>query len=143
MTSLLRSRDRIPMTDILIPVSCGELIDKITILEIKREKVDDPGKRANIARELDALQRVCRDALADRVAQIEPLARRLKAVNLTLWTIEDDLRDMERAQIFDADFIALARAVYVTNDERAGIKKDIDRALGSSLTEEKLYRPYV
>jgi hypothetical protein len=122
----------------LVPVSWGELLDKITILQIKQERLADDAKRANIAVELAALLDVAAGAMA-RVAA--PLAE-LKAINETLWEIEDDIRDKERAGEFDARFIELARAVYVTNDRRAAVKRQINQALGSALVEEKSYQPY-
>lgn len=126
-----------------IEVSCGELCDKITILEIKSERIADPAKRANVARELDGLARVWASldpgAAADAVAATR---RALREVNEKLWVIEDDIRQLERERRFDADFIALARAVYQVNDERARLKRRVDELLGSRLVEEKSYAPY-
>ncbi len=126
-----------------IEVSCGELCDKITILEIKSERIADPAKRANVARELDGLMRVWASldlgAVADEVAATR---RALREVNEKLWVIEDDIRQLERERRFDADFIALARAVYQVNDERARLKRRVDELLGSRLVEEKSYAPY-
>jgi hypothetical protein len=129
------------MNEIRVPVSFGELIDKITILEIKSERMTDPAKLANVRRELDALDAVW---TASPVAgiDIDVLRAELKAVNERLWVIEDDIRDKEAAQAFDAGFIALARSVYIENDERARLKREINTALGSSLVEEKSYRDY-
>lgn len=124
----------------MVPVSWGELLDKITILQIKQERLDDAARRANVAAELAALSAVAGAALAD-AAVAAPLAE-LKAVNESLWAIEDKLRDKEAAGSFDADFIELARAVYFTNDRRAALKRDINRLLNSALVEEKSYRPY-
>jgi len=124
----------------MVPVSWGELLDKITILQIKQERLDDAARRANVAAELAALSAVAGAALAD-AAVAAPLAE-LKAVNESLWGIEDQLRDREAAGNFDADFIELARAVYFTNDRRAALKRDINRLLNSALVEEKSYRPY-
>lgn len=124
----------------MVPVSWGELLDKITILQIKQERLDDAAKRANVTAELAALTAVAGTALAD-AALAAPLAA-LKAVNESLWVIEDRLRDKEAAGRFDADFIELARAVYFTNDRRAALKRDINRLLNSALVEEKSYRPY-
>lgn len=124
----------------MVPVSWGELLDKITILQIKQERLDDAAKRANVAAELAALTAVAGTALAD-ASLAAPLAA-LKAVNESLWVIEDRLRDKEAAGRFDADFIELARAVYFTNDRRAALKRDINRLLNSTLVEEKSYRPY-
>ncbi|WP_245504658.1 DUF6165 family protein [Aquabacter spiritensis] len=122
--------------EILAPISAGELIDKITILEIKAERISDPAKRANVVHELDALA-----ALREvhGLGTVAALAEALKAVNAALWDIEDEIRVLEREQRFDARFVALARAVYVTNDRRAALKKDINRAVGSAIVEEKSY----
>ena len=122
----------------MVPVSWGELLDKITILQIKQERLEDDAQRANVTAELDALSAVAQMAMAQAAA----LLAALKTVNEALWEIEDHIRDKERAQAFDAQFIALARSVYVTNDRRAGLKRDINRLLGSALVEEKSYRPY-
>ena len=122
--------------EILAPISAGELIDKITILEIKAERITDAAKRANVLRELTALSAL-RDSHA--LGTLTELAASLKAVNETLWVVEDDLRDLERDQRFDATFIALARQVYVTNDRRAALKREINLAVGSAIIEEKSY----
>jgi len=127
------------MTEVLVPVSVGELVDKITILRIKRQMIKDAGKLANIGNELTALLAVCKTSAIDAEG---PLARELEAINLKLWKIEDDIRDLERAKRFDARFIELARAVYVTNDERFAVKSKINTAFGSSFKEEKSYQPY-
>lgn len=129
------------MSEILVPVSFGELLDKIAILEIKSERMRDPAKLANVRRELDALTATWRQAPA---AQIDSTALRaqLKAVNERLWVIEDDIRLKEKAQQFDAEFIRLARAVYFENDERARIKRELNVALGSAYVEEKSYEDY-
>lgn len=129
------------MTDILVPVSPGELIDKITILRIKAGRIDDAGKRANVLVELAALEAVAA-AHVPADEGIAGLTAELQAVNETLWVVEDDLRDLERAKDFGARFVELARAVYVTNDRRAALKKAINTALGSRIVEEKSYRPY-
>ncbi|WP_245454179.1 DUF6165 family protein [Aquabacter cavernae] len=121
---------------ILAPIAAGELIDKITILEIKAERIADPVKRANVVHELEAL-----NALRDRhgLDALSALAADLKVVNETLWQVEDEIRELEAAQRFDARFIELARAVYVTNDRRAAIKKEINLSVGSAIVEEKSY----
>lgn len=124
-----------------IPVSAGELVDKITILEIKRERIADAGKNANVRRELAALQPKLTPLLQDKPVLAE-LKAALHAVNEALWRIEDDIRDCERRKDFRAGFVALARAVYQTNDRRAAIKRDIDTLLGSDLVEEKSYTAY-
>ncbi len=126
-----------PMT----PVSWGELIDKITILEIKAERLTDAAKRANVVTELTLLAQIA--APARQSEEVTALTAALKAVNEALWEIEDHIRDKEAAQQFDARFIELARAVYVTNDRRAALKRDLNRVLSSGLVEEKSYKPYI
>ncbi|MEP9369746.1 DUF6165 family protein [Xanthobacter sp. VNH20] len=123
--------------EILAPVSAGELIDKITILEIKAERITDPVKRANVVRELTALERL-RDVHALSKG-FEGLTAEIKSVNEALWVIEDDLRELEAEKRFDAKFVELARLVYVTNDRRAAIKKEINIRSGSLIVEEKSY----
>ena len=124
-----------------VPVSVGEVLDKITILQIKLAHISDATKRANIQNELDALlPLVAGDAFT--TDQMQGLMAELKAVNEALWDIEDDIREKEAAKSFDAEFIRLARAVYVTNDKRAEIKKQINLATGSALIEEKSYESY-
>jgi len=129
------------MSDILVPISPGELLDKITILRIKSERISDEKKRANVQLELALLERTWRDSgcAGEDLGADE---RALQAVNAKLWDIEDRIRDKEAVQRFDAEFIELARAVYIANDERAAIKKRINVALGSRIVEEKSYRPY-
>lgn len=129
------------MSEIQVPVSFGELLDKIAILQIKSERMKDEAKLANVRKELAALERTW---MAHPAAghDIVRLRADLKAVNERLWEIEDDIRVKEKRQEFDADFIRLARAVYFENDERARIKKDINLALGSSYVEEKSYEDY-
>ena len=129
------------MSEILVPVSFGELLDKIAILQIKSERMTDTDKLANVRNELSALERtwMAHPAAGGDVAR---LRAELKAVNERLWEIEDEIRLKERAQAFDADFIRLARSVYFENDERARIKKDINLALGSTYVEGKSYRDY-
>jgi len=122
----------------VVPVSWGELLDKITILQIKQERLEDAGKRANVAAELAALTAIAGPQLDEAAA----LVAELKQVNEALWEIEDRIRDKERDGVFDDGFIALARAVYVTNDRRAALKGAINRRLNSALVEEKSYRPY-
>ena len=124
-----------------VPVSVGEVLDKITILQIKLAHISDAAKRANIQNELDALlPLVAGDAFT--TDQIQGLMAELKSVNEALWDIEDDIREKEAAKSFDDEFIRLARAVYVTNDKRAKIKKQINLATGSALVEEKSYESY-
>jgi len=124
-----------------VPVSVGEVLDKITILQIKLAHISDSAKRANVQNELDALlPLVAGDAFTTN--QMQGLVAELKAVNEALWDIEDDIREKEAAKSFDAEFIKLARAVYVTNDKRAAIKKQINLETGSALIEEKSYESY-
>jgi len=129
------------MNEIRIPISPGELLDKITILRIKSQRMSDPVKLANVRLELRALEETW-TASAYANIDIEADIGALLAVNERLWVIEDDIRGKERAQAFDAEFIRLARAVYFENDERAAIKRRINAALGSSIVEEKSYRDY-
>ena len=124
-----------------VPASVGEVLDKITILQIKLAHISDAAKRGNIQNELDALlPLVAGDAFT--TDQMLALMAELKSVNEALWDIEDDIREKEAAKSFDAGFIRLARAVYITNDKRAEIKKQINLATGSSLVEEKSYESY-
>lgn len=129
------------MSEIQAPVSFGELLDKIAILQIKSERMGDEAKLANVRKELSALETIW---MAHPAAghNIVELRAQLKAVNERLWVIEDDIRIKEKAQAFDAEFIKLARSVYFENDERARIKKEINLALGSSYVEEKSYQDY-
>lgn len=129
------------MKDILVPVSPGELLDKITILRIKAARITDPAKLRNVRTELEALERTWRDSGA-AIPEIAADEAALQSVNEALWDVEDRIRDKERDGQFDAGFVELARAVYVTNDERAAIKKRINVALGSRIVEEKSYREY-
>ena len=124
-----------------VPVSVGEVLDKITILQIKLAHISDANKRVNIQYELDALlPLVAGDAFT--TDEMQGLMAELKSINEALWDIEDDIREKEAAKSFDAEFIKLARAVYVTNDKRAEIKKQINLATGSTLIEEKSYESY-
>ncbi len=129
------------MSEIQVPVSFGELLDKIAILQIKSERMTDPAKLANVRNELAALDATW---AAHPAAQqdIAALRAELKAVNERLWVIEDDIRLKEKAQAFDAEFVRLARSVYFENDTRARVKKDINLALGSAYVEEKSYQDY-
>lgn len=130
------------MTDVIkVPVSFGEVLDKITILEIKSERIKDETKVRNVRLELDELSVTWNEAVTDQ-STIAELRKQLKAVNEELWVIEDDIRDEEADQNFGPKFIELARAVYVTNDRRAALKKDINLALGSRFVEEKSYQDY-
>ncbi len=124
-----------------LPVAWGELIDKITILEIKAAKLTEEPARSNVRRELTLLSAAAAEALADDDT-LSRLKARLRTVNEALWTIEDDIRDKEARQEFDERFIELARSVYRTNDERAAIKREINAWLQSDLVEEKSYKAY-
>jgi hypothetical protein len=127
------------MIEIKTPVSPGELIDKITILEIKSARMTDPAKVANVRMELAILTTTWRES---GHTGIDGEWAQLRAINEKLWDIEDDIRDKERARQFDQEFIELARAVYVTNDERAAVKRAINTRLGSKIVEEKSYASY-
>jgi hypothetical protein len=129
------------MSLIQTPVSYGELIDKITILEIKSRRIADEAKLANVRNELDLLNATWANDAASQT-DISDERARLLAVNELLWDIEDKIRLKERAQAFDQEFIELARAVYFRNDERAAFKREINLRLGSQLVEEKSYQDY-
>ncbi len=126
---------------ILAPISAGELIDKITILRVKAERIGDPAKSANVLKELRLLEALAARELAS-TPSLEAMTAELFEVNATLWDIEDGKRDCERRQDFGPKFVALARSVYLENDRRAAIKRAINAAVGSDLIEEKSYRPY-
>lgn len=130
-----------PNTEIRVPISPGELIDKITILEIKSERMSDAKKVANVKHELALLLATWKESPNSRIDITTEWAA-LKEINGKLWVVEDDIRDKERAQQFDARFIELARAVYVINDERAAVKRKINDKLGSKIVEEKSYADY-
>lgn len=123
-----------------VPVAWGELVDKITILEIKSERIADPAKLANVVTELRFLRERLGAVEADPA--VARLHAALKGVNEALWVIEDDIRDCERDGDFGPKFIELARSVYRTNDRRAELKREINVALGSAILEEKSYKPY-
>jgi hypothetical protein len=125
----------------LIPISLGELIDKITILEIKQLKIKSPNAQSNIEKELGYLNEIVRDkeGLAELVKETK---KQLLNVNMQLWQVEEDIRDKELKQEFDIVFIELARNVYRLNDDRAKIKKQINNLLNSELSEEKSYGSY-
>ncbi len=126
---------------VTIEVSAGELLDKLAILEIKSERITDAGKLFNVRRELDVLREAWA-ASAYAGADIGSECAELKAVNEALWDIEDRIREKERAKSFDAEFIELARSVYLTNDRRAAVKRLLNDKLGSALVEEKSYVHY-
>lgn len=129
------------VASVRVALSPGELIDKITILEIKAERIGDAAKRAHVRTELDLLART-RDAEVPPGPALDRLTAELRTVNARLWDVEDELRDCEREQRFDADFVRLARAVYRTNDRRAALKKQINTLLGAEIVEEKSYAAY-
>ncbi|MEM7563624.1 MAG: DUF6165 family protein [Pseudomonadota bacterium] len=129
------------MNEILIPMSPGELLDKITILQIKSERISDASKVANVNTELDMLSKVWQDSV-ENDDTIKALTHELKTINEALWEIEDDIRDEERNKRFGDRFIELARAVYVTNDQRADAKKKVNLHLNSTIVEEKSYQDY-
>jgi hypothetical protein len=130
------------------PISIGELADKLTILEIKCANINDPGKLPNIDKELKLLTEKWNEVFKDSKitkTQLDALyeaTKELKTTNVKLWEIEDNIRECERNKNFNDDFINLARAVYVTNDRRSQIKKDINGLLGSEIVEEKSYSDY-
>lgn len=126
---------------LLTPVSPGELIDKLTILEIKSERISDPEQRANVEHERRLLESVWRKADRENGDTLR-LRAELKAINEQLWEIEDAIRDEERVGRFGERFIELARSVYISNDQRAAVKKAINRVLGSDIVEEKSYQAY-
>ncbi|MBE0583473.1 MAG: hypothetical protein IH612_06865 [Desulfofustis sp.] len=126
---------------VTIPVSWGELLDKITILRIKKERIVDSGKRDNVLRELSVLEAAWQGR-KDSVGELDELAELLRSVNQALWDIEDEIRDCERRGDFGDRFIELARQVYLTNDRRADLKYRVNRLLGSDIVEEKAYHAY-
>ena len=126
---------------IKIELSVGELLDKISILQIKEERIVDPSKLENINKELDVLMSLWKDSAYSN-NNLESETNELKAINEELWAIEDKIRDKERNRVFDKGFIELARAVYITNDKRADIKRIINSKTGSELIEEKSYSDY-
>jgi len=129
------------MSLIETPVSYGELIDKMTILQIKLQEIKDEAKLANVRNELELLETTWANHAASKT-DIKDETGRLLAVNKRLWDIEDRIRVKEKAQEFDNDFIQLARSVYFENDERAAVKREINLKLGSTLVEEKSYKDY-
>jgi len=123
---------------LLVPISVGELLDKISILEIKAEAITDPAKQANVIRELAALEAVRRRQVA-ALPELPVLCAELKSANRALWQIEDEIRAHERDGRFDESFIELARGVYRTNDRRAVVKRRINELTSSEIVEEKSY----
>lgn len=127
---------------ILIEVSFGELIDKITILEIKAARIEDAGKLVNVKKELALLEKTLRSHVQFD-ARVEMLTETLRSINARLWDVEDELRKKERGKIFDETFIELARSVYFTNDQRSQVKRELNEILNSAVVEEKSYQPYL
>jgi hypothetical protein len=127
---------------ILVPISPGELLDKITILRIKAQRMTDAAKVANVRHELELLEQTWSESVRQTGIDVSAEERALEAVNTRLWVIEDDIREKESQRTFDARFIELARSVYIENDERAAIKKRINQKLGSKIVEEKSYKDY-
>jgi len=125
----------------LIPISWGELFDKITILQIKLENLQDKNALKNVKNEHDELFKIFNNNFLEDDNAIRLLAD-LKNINKILWNIEDDIRDKERHKTFDEEFIELARSVYITNDERSRIKRNINNTFGSQFIEEKSYSDY-
>ena len=126
------------MNALHIPVSFGEATDKVTILELKRERIIDPAKVANIEAELDVVRKLLFDR-TQGVAAFGPLFEKLKIINGRLWDIEEKIRSCEKRADFGYTFVQLARAVYRTNDERARVKRALDVLFGSGVFEEKSY----
>lgn len=124
-----------------VPISWGELIDKITILEIKRVNISTPSSLANINKELDCLNEIVLNSTGVEEL-VSDFKQKLFDVNTRLWKVEDDIRDKEFKREFDTDFIELARKVYRLNDDRAGLKKSINQALKSEFIEEKSYKDF-
>jgi hypothetical protein len=124
-----------------VDISVGEFLDKMTILEIKSERIQDPVQLGNVNKELNLLQMTWADSTFGS-ADVSGKLNELKSVNEMLWDIEDQIRRKESAQSFDDDFVRLARSVYQTNDRRAAIKRQLNRLLGSDLIEEKSYPDY-
>ena len=130
------------MSQINVPISPGELIDKITILEIKTERIDDQQKLFNVKTELALLEKVWEQSDYAGTEMVSEKRSELKSINEKLWVIEDGLRLKESRAEFDSEFIELARSVYFTNDHRARVKKEINIGVGSDLVEEKSYQDY-
>lgn len=124
-----------------VEISIGEFFDKITILEIKKARISDPAKLININKELDGLNKLLA-ALPFSRDKVKKEVDELRQINEKLWVIEDDIRDKEARKQFDQVFIDLARAVYITNDRRSEVKRDINLKLGSDFVEEKSYEKY-
>jgi hypothetical protein len=126
---------------IRVDIAHGEFIDKITILEIKLERITDPAKLDNVRIEHDILMEIYRREITECDA-LRQLNQRLKEINGRLWEIEDEIRSQERAKTFGDEFVRLARLIYRTNDERAAVKREINKLCDSTIVEEKSYAPY-
>lgn len=137
MNNISPSWPRMPQ----LPVSWGEVFDKLTILQIKEAKLADSPKLANVRAERTEIERVVGDT-HKYPSEVQALVDRLRAINLALWDVEDAKRDCERRQCFDDVFIQLARRVYIENDRRAAIKKEVNQWMGSTIVEEKSYQKY-
>lgn len=124
-----------------VPISLGELLDKISILEIKNKKILNESKILNIKKELNSLNKVL-DELNVNLSESNMLYNKLYKINLTLWEIEDSIRVLEKNEDFGEKFIKLARAVYITNDQRFEVKNDINKLFNSEYVEEKSYEDY-
>tara|TARA_Y100000114_G_scaffold94980_1_gene88350 strand:- start:34 stop:447 length:414 start_codon:yes stop_codon:yes gene_type:complete len=129
-------------TNYKVEISNGELLDKISILELKKLKIEDKDKLVNIEKEFDTLNPLVVDLFEGFGSQLQNLYLELAKINGQLWDIEDWIRDCEREKRFDAEFIQLARSVYVTNDERSRVKNEINKLTKSGLVEEKSYKDY-
>jgi len=136
-----RTKDQPAAAAIKADISVGELADKIGILEIKADRIDDPDKLSNVRRELDTLRTIYRSDVPESPA-LEALCSALKDVNVEIWNLEDDIREHERNKDFGASFVSLARSVYQTNDRRAALKREINVLVGSAIVEEKSYQDY-
>jgi hypothetical protein len=130
-----------PSKGIEVEISAGEFVDKLTILRIKKQRISDPEKAANVLREHDLLQHRFDESIV-RTSELDALVVRLDEVNQAPWDIEDAIREKERAKTFDDEFTSIARSVYVQNDRRAAIKREINVLLDSSVVEEKSYADY-
>ena len=125
-----------------IEISIGELVDKLSILEIKLLNIKDPHKLTNVYKELETLNPYFQDLLDEYGINMKNLYTRISKINKTLWDIEDHIREKEAKQEFDKEFVELARSVYITNDQRAAVKKEINLLTKSELVEEKSYKDY-
>lgn len=130
------------MDKIEVEVSAGELLDKISILEIKGERIENEEKLMNVRKELKILENV-RNEMIERTSELDKIYLSLKKTNEKLWEIEDQIRDCERNKDFGAKFVTLARSVYMENDKRCSLKREINELLKSSLMEEKSYAEYL